>query len=138
MQLEQSITDFFKSDYDHIAAVYLFGSSVSENTGKGSDVDIGLLFDSDAMGLAPASMDDILVRLPRVLRRDVHPVVMNTAGEELLRQIFSKGKCLIVKDDKALAYFKMTAFARIANYSYYRQTFQEGVIKSVTGEMTGG
>ena len=138
MQLDQSIADFFKSGFDHIAAVYLFGSSVSENTGNGSDVDVGLLFNSEAMGLAPASIEDILVRLPRVLRRDVHPVVMNTAGEELLRQIFSKGKCLIVKDGRALAYFKMTAFARIADYSYYRQTLQEGVIKSVLGEMTGG
>ena len=63
---------------------------------------------------------------------------MNTASEELLRQIFSKGRCLIVKDEKVLAYFKMTAFARIADFSYYRQILQGGAIRSVSGELTGG
>ena len=132
MLLDQSISDFFKADYEHIVAAYLYGSAASGSAGEAGDVDIGLLFDGNAMDLVTGCVEDILVKLPRVLRRDIHPVVMNTAGEELLRQIFSKGRCVVVKDENQLAYFKMTAFARIANYSYYRQIFQRGVIRRVS------
>jgi len=34
-----------------------------------------------------------MVELSRILRKDIHPVILNSAGEELLRQIFLKGKC---------------------------------------------
>jgi len=132
MLLDQSINDFFKTGYERIVAVYLFGSQAGSGAGKAGDIDIGLLFEAGAVDSAGECVEDILVKLPRVLRRDVHPTVMNTAGEELLRQIFSKGRCVVVKDENQLANFKMTAFARIADYSYYRQIFQRGVIRRVS------
>jgi hypothetical protein len=39
-----------------------------------------------------------MVKLGRILRKDIHPVVMNSAGEVLLKQIFSKGECLVIRD----------------------------------------
>ena len=70
MRLDKNIHDFFESEYENIISVYLFGSTVTDGKGNGSDVDIGLLFDSDSMDLVPECIEDILVRLPRVLQRD--------------------------------------------------------------------
>jgi hypothetical protein len=56
---------------------------------------------------------------------------MDFAGEELLKQIFRKGKCLVVNDSKKMAYFKMIAFTKIANFHYYRSQMQSGVVRKV-------
>jgi predicted nucleotidyltransferase len=131
MQLNRIIKDFFASGYGHIAAVYLFGSCATERQRESSDADIGLLLQPDAADLPGDVLEDILVKLPRLLRRDVHPVVMNTAPEELLRQIFDKGRCVLVNDEKTLAHFEMNAFAKIADFGYYRRRLQQGVIRNV-------
>lgn len=76
-------------------------------------------------------MDEILLNLPKLLRKDIHPVAMNSASEALLKQIFSKGRCLLVNDSRKLAEFKMIAYARIAGFNYYLKKMQEGLIRRV-------
>jgi hypothetical protein len=56
---------------------------------------------------------------------------MNQAGEELLKQILSKGEYILVHDRKKLAQFKMVAYSRIANFSYYRNRIQDGLIRNI-------
>jgi hypothetical protein len=69
--------------------------------------------------------------LGRILRKDIHPVILNSAGEELLRQIFSNGKCLLINNPKEFSRFKMVMFSRIADFAYYRTKMQSGLIKKV-------
>jgi uncharacterized secreted protein with C-terminal beta-propeller domain len=71
------------------------------------------------------------VQLPRLLKKDVHPLAINFAGEVLLKQIFAKGKCLLVTDLRKLAEFKMVAYARIAGFDYYLKKMQAGLIRRV-------
>ena len=76
-------------------------------------------------------MEELLQRLPRLLRKDVHPVAMNSAGEVLLKQILSKGRCIVVNDARKLAEFKMNAFSRIADFNYYLKRMQSGLVRGV-------
>jgi hypothetical protein len=73
------------------------------------------------------------VELSRLLRKDLHLVVMNAASQELLRQIFSKGVCIQVNDRGELARFRMVQFSRIADFAYYRKQMQRGLIRKVMG-----
>ena len=75
--------------------------------------------------------DNLMVELSRILRKDIHPVILNLAGEEILRQIFLKGKCILVNNKKKLVRYKMTTFARIADFSYYKKRMQSGLIRNV-------
>jgi hypothetical protein len=72
-----------------------------------------------------------MLRLPKLLRKDLHPVVMNSASETLLKQIFGKGRCLLVNDSRKLAEFKMIAYARIADFNCYLKKMQMRLIRRV-------
>ena len=131
MHLEETITDYFKANSSGITAVYIFGSQASGRYIPGSDVDIAVLFDRSDPDYIHSCMDEILLKLPRLLRKDIHPVAMNSASEALLKQIFSKGRCLLVNDSRKLAEFKMIAYARIAGFDYYLKKMQAGLIRRV-------
>ena len=131
MTLEETLADYFRSHAPEIVAVYLFGSQASGKLRPTSDVDIAVLFDRTDPDLIHALMEELLQRLPRLLRKDVHPVAMNSAGEVLLKQILSKGRCIVVNDARKLAEFKMKAFSRIADFNYYLKRMQSGLVRSV-------
>jgi hypothetical protein len=76
-------------------------------------VDVGVLLTSEAAPKAGELSALYTVELGGSLQKDVHPVIMNTAGEELLRQIFSKGICLQVNDARSYASFLISAYCRI-------------------------
>lgn len=131
MHLEETIADYFKANSAGITAVYIFGSQISGRYIPSSDVDIAVLFDRSDPDYIHSCMDEILLKLPRLLRKDIHPVAMNSASEALLKQIFSKGRCLLVNDSKNLAEFKIVAYARIADFNYYLKKMQAGLIRRV-------
>ena len=80
MHLEETITDYFKANSSGTAAVYIFGSQASGKCIPSSDVDIAVLFDRCDPDFIRSRMDEILLRLPKLVRKDVHPVVMNSAS----------------------------------------------------------
>jgi len=51
-----------------------------------------------------------------------------------MKQIYSKGKCILIKDSKALAKYKMTMYARIADFAYYLDKMQKGFIRRTMEE----
>ena len=94
-------------------------------------MDVGILLDTVDKTLEIEKKSQYMLELANILRKEIHPVILNSAGEELMRQIFAKGKCLLVKDQKKFALFKMTMFARIADYDYYRSQLQAGLIRNI-------
>jgi predicted nucleotidyltransferase len=129
--LEESLADFFRARAPGVVAVYLFGSQASGNSLPTSDVDVAVLFDRPDRDFVSSQLDEILRLLPRLLRKDVHPVAMNSAVEVLLKQILSKGRCIVVNDARKLAEFKMKALSRIADFDYYLKRMQSGLVRSV-------
>ena len=130
MSIQENITTFFENKKD-IVAVYLFGSYADGRERASSDVDLAILFDNRGREAVNQLLDKYLVDLSRSLRKDIHLTAMDFAGEELLKQIFKKGKCLVVNDTKKLAYFKMMAFSKIVSFHYYRSQMQSGIIRKV-------
>jgi predicted nucleotidyltransferase len=127
---EKKITNYFENK-EGIIAVYLFGSYASGKVRSCSDIDLAILFDSRDRVMINRRLDKYLIDLSRILRKDIHLTAMNFASEELLKQIFKKGHCLIVNDSKKLACFTMTAYSKIVNFQYYRGQFQAGIIRKV-------
>lgn len=120
-----------------VSAVYLFGSRAQGRHGDTSDVDLAILTRTGNTDSQTALIERILVELPRLTRKDIHPVILNTAGESLLRQIFTKGRCLLVNDPKQLTLFKMEAFIRIAEFGDHLHRMQKGFVRSLMNETYG-
>jgi predicted nucleotidyltransferase len=80
--LSRTIADYFR-DKKEVVAVYLFGSHARGQEQTTSDVDVGILFDDAVLPHAVKERDRYMVELSRLLRKDIHPVILNTAGEGL-------------------------------------------------------
>ena len=128
--IENRIIDYFR-DRGEVAAVYLFGSHAAGREKSGSDVDLAILFQTRDPDIIRDSIDAYLVDLSRLLKKDIHPVDLSSAGEMLLGQIFKKGRCIVINDRQQLAAFRVAAYAKIFDFSYYRDSMQSGLIKSV-------
>jgi uncharacterized protein len=130
MNIQKNIKGFFENKKD-IVSVYLFGSYADGKERISSDVDVAILFDNRDREAVDQRLNEFLVALSRNIRKDVHLIAMDFAGEGLLKQIFKKGRCLVVNDSKKLAYFKMIALTKIVNFEYYRRRMQEAIVRKV-------
>ena len=130
MNIHENLKSFFGNKKDIVAA-YLFGSYADGKERISSDVDLAILFDNRDREAVNQRLDEYLVALSRNIRKDVHLIAMDFAGEGLLKQIFKKGRCLVVNDSKKLAYFKMLALTKIVNFEYYRSQMQAGIVRKV-------
>ena len=130
MNIIENIEVYFK-DRLEVIAVYLYGSYASGKERSFSDLDIGFLLDRTNIDAAEKKKYEYMVDLSRLLRKDIHPIILNFAGEELAKQILTKGKCILVNNPKKLAQYKMVMFSKIADFAYYRKQMQSGLIRSV-------
>ena len=135
--MDEKLQKYFATQND-VAAVYLYGSHASGKQRPDSDVDIAVLLAPYHPKTERAKRVLYMSELSRLTRKVIHPVILNSAGEALLKQILEKGKCIQINDPKALSRFRMTAIARIADYGHYRQIFESGVIRQIMGEEHNG
>lgn len=134
--MEEKITQYF-TNKNEVAAVYLFGSYASEKNHPASDVDLAILFLPEYLPSADRFCRRYLTELGRILRKDIHPVVMNRAGEVLLKQIFIKGKRLVMKNPAYVREFNMFAMSRIADFGFYLDRMQAGLKKKMQETIHG-
>ncbi len=114
-----------------VVAVYLFGSYAKGAQHHTSDIDIGILVEENQRASASEKRMGYMTHLSLKLKKDVHPVILNSASEALTRQVFLKGECILVKDARALSRFKMMMISRIADFGYYRNMLQNGFVNKV-------
>ena len=135
--LIEKIQSYFSAK-NEVVAVYLFGSFSQGKALRTSDVDIGILLNSNDPDLFKMNQIRYLKELGRLLRKDIHPVILNTAGEMLMQQIFTKGKCIVDNEHRKHAEFRMVMFSRIAAFSDYKKQMQTGFIKNIIEGPTVG
>jgi len=128
--LIEKLTEYFKNR-EEVIAVYLFGSYAEGRESPLSDVDIGILITKSDRSFSREKRNRYMVELAKILRKDIHPVILNSASEELMRQIFLKGKCILINDSKKLSRYKMVTLSKIAEFAQYRSQMQLGLIKKV-------
>lgn len=109
-----------------IVACYLFGSRAAGKERAGSDVDVAFLLESavataDYSGLKMA----YLTRLGMLLRLDIHPLIMNDAGEVVLEQIFRKGVPVYGCESLECIRFRMIQSSLIAEFTPIRNRMEE-------------
>ena len=130
MLIENTIKQYFE-DRIEIAAVYLFGSYASGKNNFMSDVDIGILLNYQNSKSDKNFKEEYILQLGRLLRKDIHPVIMNTAGEVLLKQIFGKGKPVLVKDLKFYQNFKSVTLLKIIDFNFYLEKMHSNLTKRI-------
>jgi len=128
--LLKKIASYFSNNKE-IISIYLFGSYAEGKERPSSDIDIGILLDGEYSNIEKKIRNKCILELSRLLRKDIHPVILNSAGEELVRQIFLKGKCILATDTKKLSIYKMIMLSKIVEFSYYRSLMQKGLIKKI-------
>ena len=128
--LEQAIIDYFKSDPE-VAAVYLFGSHATGKNRPISDVDLGILLMLECKTSDHELKDKYIIQLGRILRKDIHPVIMNRSNEVLLKQIMDRGKCILLNDAEFHHQFKAISITKIIDYNFYLKQFHSALKKKV-------
>ena len=125
--IAKKICSFFNK-YPEVVAVYLFGSYARGREQRDSDLDLAILLDQTALPRLNKLKRKFTADLARILRKDLHLVIMNSAGEELIKQIFKYGRCIMNQRPELLSRFKMSSYAMIAEFAYYKDQMKKGFI----------
>jgi uncharacterized protein len=137
MTLDTQIARKLESYFHHvpsIIAAYLFGSFARGLQRPLSDVDIAVLLDdrggrTDRVPVIRALLQD----LGRLLRKDVHVLILNDASYLARLEALFRGRCVHVRDEEALVEFRMlsvslfTDFAPFLDLSHGRLMHRLGV-----------
>ncbi len=128
--IKDTIKQYFK-DRKEIAAIYLFGSYASGKEYHMSDVDIGILLNYKYSKSPDIFKEKYLIQLGRLLRKDIHPVILNAAGEVLLKQILGKGKLVLVRNSKFYKEFKTVSLSKIVDFNFYLKKMHSSLTKKI-------
>jgi hypothetical protein len=128
--MNKRIIHFFKAQ-EKVIAVYLFGSYARGRAADRSDIDLAILVDPDAKVDKFELKRDMMIGLSKLLRKEIHLVILNTAGEVLSAQIFKHGKCLYNSKPRILSEFKMVQFSKIADFGYLRKVMEKGFTRKI-------
>jgi predicted nucleotidyltransferase len=121
-----------------IVACYLFGSQATGKARPDSDVDLGFLLKNEVPRSHYADLSlEYFSQLSKMLRRDIHPLIMNSAGELVLEQIFRKGMSLYGGDSFDCAYFRMTQTAQIAEFAPLRKRMEDNFLERMKEKYSG-
>jgi predicted nucleotidyltransferase len=116
-----------------VVAVYLFGSYARGREKDLSDIDLGILLERDFLYAQNDLRTTYLIDLARILRKDLHIVIMNSAGEGILAQIFKHGKCIFQRNPRTLANFRTASFSMIAEFGYLRAMMEKAIVSRILG-----
>ncbi len=109
-----------------ILACYLFGSRARGKEQPGSDADIAFLLSGSIAASAYFELKmAYLSGLGALLRLDIHPLIMNDAGEVVLEQVFRKGLPVYGYDSLECIRFRMIQFSLIAEFAPLRDRMEE-------------
>lgn len=121
-----------------IVACYLFGSQATGKARAESDVDLAFLLKSDVPRSHYVDLSlEYFAQLSRMLRQDIHPLIMNSAGEVVLEQIFRKGMPVYGGEDFDSAYFRMTQTAQIAEFAPLRKRMEDNFLERMKEKYDG-
>jgi predicted nucleotidyltransferase len=127
------VSPFFEN-HPEVIAVYLFGSYARSRERRDSDLDLAILLDNGAVPRLNELKRQYIIDLARILRKDLHLVIMNNAGEGLVAQIFKYGQCILNQNPELLSRFKMVSYAMIDEFAYHRDQMKKGFIHRLFGE----
>lgn len=118
-QLNHQIADYCATRPE-IVACYLYGSRAKGKGRLGSDVDLAFLLEGSVATDEYFNLKmTYYAGLGELLRLEIHPLIMNNAGDVVLGQVFGKGTIVYQKDTEAVRSFRRYKLPLIAEFSYY-------------------
>jgi len=117
-----------------VIAVYLFGSYAKGRQQMDSDIDLAILISQNYISRQNELRRQYIIDLSRILRKDLHLVIMNSAGEDILAQIFKYGQCILNQNSDLLARFKMITYAMIVDFAFYKNIMKKGFTRRIYRE----
>jgi predicted nucleotidyltransferase len=132
-EMTDKIADFFQ-DRHEVNAVYVFGSYARGREQRDSDLDLAILLSHNAVDERSKLKTEYTIHLSRILRKDLHLIIMNDAGEEIIAQVFKYGQCIFNRKPELLSRFRMVSYAMIAEFGYLRNKMKQGFVRGVFGE----
>jgi predicted nucleotidyltransferase len=130
VSMTEKIIHFFEARQE-VVAVYLFGSRARGRARETSDIDLAVLVDPQAMRDVPELKRALMIGLSGMLRKEIHLVILNNAGEALSAQVFKHGKCLYNSKAGILTRFKTAQFSKIADFAYLRSIMEKGFTRKI-------
>jgi len=121
--IEHKIHKFFQNT-PGVIAVYLYGSIVTGRIHSESDIDVGILFYYDQT-LPPLEMFELQTKLAELLDRDVDLVCLNDVSIILRKQVISKGKPILIKDQHQLNHFVIRSFSDYVDLKITRRSLEK-------------
>lgn len=134
-ELIEKISSYFDKRRE-VMAVYLFGSYAKGTQERDSDIDLAIILNRDDRARQNELRRQYIVDLGRILRKDMHIVIISSIDEGILAQIFKYGQCIINHDPHLLARFKMIAYAMIADFGYHKNLMKMGFIRKLSREQS--
>jgi predicted nucleotidyltransferase len=135
--IEKIIADYCTGRAE-IAACYLYGSFATGKARPDSDVDLAFLLDASVPGSRYTDLRiDYYSSLAFLMRKELHVLVMNEAGELVLGEILREGVPVFVRDEEALEAFIARKIPLIAEFTYYSELFRRKLVERY-GEVENG
>lgn len=117
--------------YPHTEAIYLFGSSVTNNLRPESDVDIGVLFSPDlAKQIKTRDLGECREDLERALQRTVDLINVRTANTVFQNEIIEEGEVIYKQSEFAVDQFEMQVLSSYQKLNEERSGILEEILAS--------
>lgn len=117
---ENEIVEAVLKSYPDVQAVYLFGTSGTEDEWPDSDVDVALLFSpAKAAKTGSLLMSDLWNKLEKLLKKDVDLINLRLVNTVFQKEIISADRRIYCADEYAADEFEMLTL------SYYQKLNEE-------------
>ncbi len=117
---ENEIVEIVLKHYPEVQAVYLFGTSGTEDEWPDSDVDVALLFSpAEAVKTGSLLMSDLWLELEKLLKKNVDLINLRLVNTVFQKEIISADRRIYCADEYAVDEFEMLVL------SYYQKLNEE-------------
>lgn len=117
-----------------ITACYLYGSRATGRERPESDADLAFLLDNSVVKSSYSSIKmEYYGALANIIRKDLHIIIMNEAGELILGEILREGVPLFVRNIEMVETFRARKIPLIAEYTYYSEFFRTKLVERYGG-----
>lgn len=113
--------------------MYLFGSVARGEAGADSDVDLGVLFESDPNATLEAPQFALEGELERLLHAPVQVVALNRASADLVHRILRDGQLVLDRDRAARIRFEVRSRNQYFDMAPVRALYRRYPTKAPSG-----
>lgn len=119
------LADFFEKKPE-VLLVFLFGSAASMKMAEGSDIDIGILFESQP---DVYEINELESELNSIFKRDIDIAVLNSASPILKMQVLKNGVLVFAKGKKIYNQFYVDAVNQYDDLKQTRKVCEGNILK---------